>query len=213
LLVYYITDRAQFPGNEDRRRQHLLERIGWAAQCGVDLIQLREKDLCGHELEALARKAVAATRTGGHKTRLLINSRTDIALAAGAGGVHLRSQDISPADLRQLWRVAGIASEPTLAVSCHSQQEVIAAQSTGADFAVFAPVFEKNHTTRTPGAGMEALHAACQQHIPVLALGGITLENANSCLRAGAKGIAGIRIFQEGNLQETVLRLRALAPG
>ena len=210
MLVYYITDRAQFPGNEDQRRRHLLERIGWAAQCGVDFIQLREKDLCGRELEALARKAVEATRAGGHKTRLLINSRTDIALAVGAGGVHLRSRDVSPADLRRLWRIAAIESEPTLAVSCHTQQEVIAAQSAGADFAVFAPVFEKN-TTRTPGVGLEALHAACQQDIPVLALGGITLENADSCLQAGAKGIAGIRIFQEGNLEETVPRLRGLA--
>ena len=212
MLVYYITDRAQFPGNEDQRQRQLLERIGWAAQCGVDFIQLREKDLCGRELEALARKAVEAIGAGGHKTRLLINSRTDIALAVGAGGVHLRSRDVSPADLRRLWRIAAIESEPTLAVSCHTQQEVIAAQSAGTDFAVFAPVFEKN-TTRTPGVGLEALHAACQHDIPVLALGGITLENANSCLHAGAKGIAGIRIFQEGNLEETVPRLRALASG
>lgn len=213
MLVYYITDRAQFPGNEDQRQRQLLERIGWAAQCGVDFIQLREKDLCGRELEALARKAVGAIGAVGHKTRLLINSRTDIALAVGAGGVHLRSKDVSPPDLRRLWRIAGIESEPTLAVSCHTRQEVIAAQSDGADFAVFAPVFEKKDTTRTPGVGLEALHAACQQDIPVVALGGISLENANSCLDAGAKGIAGIRIFQEGNLADTVRRLRALASG
>ena len=213
MLVYYITDRTQFPGNEDQRRQQLLARIGWAAQCGVDFIQLREKDLCGRELETLARKAMEATRTGGHKTRLLINSRTDIALAVGAGGVHLRSNDISPADLRRLWRIAGIESEPTLAVSCHSQQEVVAAQTAGADLAVFAPVFAKKDTPGTPGVGLEALHAACQHDIPVLALGGITWENANSCLHAGAKGIAGIRIFQEGNLEETVPRLRAFAAG
>ena len=212
MLVYYITDRAQFPGNEDQRRQQLLDRIGWAAQCGVDFIQLREKDLCGRELEALARKAVEAIRAGGQKTRLLINSRTDIALAVGADGVHLRSKDVSPADLRRLWRMAGNESEPTLAVSCHTHQEVTAAQSDGADFAVFAPVFEKKDT-RAPGTGLEALHAACQQDIPVLALGGITLENAHSCLQAGAKGIAGVRIFQEGNLAETVSRLRALASG
>lgn len=211
MLVYYITDRAQFPGNEDRRRRQLLERIGWAAQCGVDFLQLREKDLCGRELEALAGKAVEAIRAGGHKTRLLINSRTDIALAVGADGVHLRSKDVSPTDVRRVWRVAGVESEPTIAVSCHTKQEVIAAEGAGADFAVFAPVFEKKDTKRTAGVGLEALQAACQQDIPVLALGGITLENANSCLHAGAKGIAGVRIFQDGNLEETVLRLRALA--
>ena len=211
MLVYYITDRAQFAGNEDQRRRQVVERIRWAARCGVDFIQLREKDLGGRELEALAGTAVEAIRGGGHKTRLLINSRTDIALAAGAAGVHLRAKDISPAEVRRVWRNAGIESEPTVAVSCHTQPEVIAAESAGADFAVLAPVFEKQNRARTAGAGLEALQQACRQPIPVLALGGITLANANSCLHAGAKGIAGIRIFQEGNLEETVLRLKALA--
>ena len=177
----------------------------------MDFIQLREKDLCGRELEGLARAAVAAIRAAGHPTRLLINSRTDIALAAGAAGVHLRATDVSPADIRRVWRAAGVESEPLLAVSCHTKQEVIAAESAGAAFAVFAPVFEKKDTRRSSGAGLEALQGACQQELPVLALGGITLENAKSCLHAGAKGIAGIRIFQEGNLEETVPRLRALA--
>jgi thiamine-phosphate pyrophosphorylase len=211
LLVYYITDRAQFAGLEDQRRRQLLERIRWAARCGVDFIQLREKDLCGRELEVLAGKAVEAIRGGGHQTRLLINSRTDIALAVGAAGVHLRAKDVSPVEVRRVWGDAGIESEPTVAVSCHTKQEVIAAENAGADFAVFAPVFEKKTRPRTVGAGLEALEEACQQRIPVLALGGITLANANSCLHAGAKGIAGIRIFQAGNLEETVLRLKALA--
>ena len=211
MLVYYITDRAQFAGNEDQRQRQLLERIGLAAQCGVDFIQLREKDLCGRELEILARKAVGAVRAGGHKTRLLVNSRTDIALAVGADGVHLRAKDVSPVDIRRVWRVAGIESEPTVAVSCHTEGEVTAAKSAGADFAVFAPVFEKKDTLRIAGVGLEALRVVCQQEIPVLALGGINWANAKSCLNAGAKGIAGIRIFQEGNLEETVPRLRALA--
>jgi len=211
LLIYYITDRTQFAGNEDQRRRQLLERMGQAAHCGVDFIQLREKDLYGRELEALARKAVEAILGGGHRTRLLINSRTDIALSAGASGVHLRSKDISPIDVRRVWRTAGIESEPTVAVSCHTKQEVIAAESAGADFAVFAPVFEKKDTLPSADMGLEALQMVCQQEIPVLALGGITLANANSCLKAGAKGIAGIRLFQEGNLEEIVPRLRALA--
>lgn len=208
MLLYYITDRAQFAGNEDQRRRQLLERIRWAAGCGVDFIQLREKDLGGRELEVLAGKAVEAAHGGGPKTRLLINSRTDIALAVGAAGVHLRANDVSSAEVRRVWRDAGIESEATVAVSCHTRQEVIAAESAGADFAVFAPVFAKKNRLRTSGAGLEALAEACRQQIPVLALGGITLANANSCLRAGAKGIAGIRIFQEGNLEETVRRLK-----
>src|SRR5215470_7979866 len=114
LLVYYITDRAQFAGNEDQRRRQLLERIRWAARCGVDFIQLREKDLCGRELEVLAGKAVEAARGGSPKTRLLINSRTDIALVAGAAGVHLRANDVSPAEVRRVWRDAGIESQPAV---------------------------------------------------------------------------------------------------
>jgi thiamine-phosphate pyrophosphorylase len=211
LLVYYITDRAQFAGNEDQRRRQLLERVRLAAQWGVDFIQLRENDLCGRALEALAREAVGAIRAGGHKTRLLINSRTDIALAVGADGVHLRAKDLSPVDIRRVWRVAGMQSEPLVAVSCHTKGEVIAARGAGADFAVFAPVFEKKDPLRIAGVGLEALHVVCQQEIPVLALGGITMANAKACLNAGARGIAGIRIFQEGNLEETVPRLKALA--
>lgn len=211
MLVYYITDRAQFAGNEDQRRTQLLERIRCAARCGVDFIQLREKDLCGRELEALAGKALEAIRGVGNTTRLLINSRTDIALAVGAAGVHLRAKDVSPLEVRSVWRDAGIESEPTVAVSCHSKRDVIAAESGRADFAVFAPVFEKKDRLRAADAGLEALEEVCRQQIPVLALGGVTVANANSCLQAGAKGIAGIRIFQEGNLQETVIRLKTLA--
>jgi thiamine-phosphate pyrophosphorylase len=211
VLVYYITDRALFAGNEDQRRKQLLDRIGRAARCDVNFIQLREKDLSGRELEDLAGEAVEAIRAAGNRTRLLINSRTDIALAVGASGVHLRSKDCSPVDIRRVWRAAGMLSEPTVAVSCHSKAEVIAAKSAGADFAVFAPVFEKKDRLAMAGFGLEALEGACQQEIPVFALGGITLANAHSCLNAGAKGIAGIRIFQEGDLEETVSRLQALA--
>src|SRR5437588_385583 len=90
-LLYYITDRKQFPGGEDSRRQRLLENIAEAARCGVDFIQLREKDLPSRELELLARQALGVIRshreTGNQnlETRLLINSRSDVALAMGAG--------------------------------------------------------------------------------------------------------------------------------
>src|SRR6266851_312373 len=96
--LYYITDRSQFVGDEPTRRRHLLDKIAEAALCGVDYIQLREKDLSTHDLELLAREAVVTIRQNQSpptnrtpSTRLLINSRTDVAIAAGAQGVHLRS--------------------------------------------------------------------------------------------------------------------------
>src|SRR5208283_2413423 len=101
-LLYYITDRSQFRGDENARRRALLAKVGEAARAGVDYIQLREKDLGARELEMLARDALSAVRNSTPlrtenrelRTRLLINSRTDVALAAGADGVHLRSGDI-----------------------------------------------------------------------------------------------------------------------
>jgi len=93
VLLYYITDRAQFSGDESTRRRRLLEKIAEASRCGVDLIQLREKDLSARDLERLAGNAVRACRDSG-TAKLLINSRTDIALACAADGVHLTSNDI-----------------------------------------------------------------------------------------------------------------------
>jgi thiamine-phosphate pyrophosphorylase len=221
LLLYYITDRTQFPGNESARRKCLLEKIADAARCGVDYVQLREKDLSGRELESLAGSAMQAIRESSEltnqnrRTHLLINSRTDIALAIGADGVHLRSDDISPAEVRKVWKECGAgtpAREPAvIAKSCHSPSDVSIAANEGADFAVFAPVFEKNRSPSTSATSLESLRQACQQSIRVLALGGVTVANARDCVKAGAAGIAGIRLFQENQLAEVVrlLLLRA----
>ena len=207
-LLCYITDRSQFPGDEAFRRRCLLEKIAEADGCGVDYIQLREKDLSARDLEVLARE-ILALRTGNQKlkTGLLINSRTDIALASGADGVHLRSVDMSPSEVRKLWTQCG-AGDParvTVGVSCHTPAEVAQAAAEGADFAVFGPVFEKKSAQPT---GLNALREACREKIPVLALGGVTLENAESCIQAGAAGIAGIRLFQENEISEVVGKLR-----
>ena len=107
-LLYYITDRTQFPGDEHARRRALLAKIAEAARTGVDYIQLREKDLSARELEDLARESVGMIRQVGAenralRTRLLINSRTEVALAADADGVHLRSEDVSPLTVRSIW--------------------------------------------------------------------------------------------------------------
>jgi thiamine-phosphate pyrophosphorylase len=207
LFVYYITDRSQLPGDERQRRERLLEKIAEAARCGVDYVQLREKDLTARDLEALAREAMERIRRSGGKVRLLINSRTDVALAVGADGVHVRSKDISPDEVRKIWRAAKRSAEPIVAVSCHTETDVMAAEKAGADFVVFGPVFAKKDAAEIR-AGVELLRSVCRSNIPVFALGGVTAENAAECAAAGARGVAGIRLFQESNVAAVVAKLR-----
>jgi thiamine-phosphate pyrophosphorylase len=208
LLLFYITDRTQFSGDESARRRDLLAKIAEATRCGVDLIQLRERDLSSRELEALTRAArrVIGENSGEPVSRLLINSRSDIAIACGADGAHLRSDDISPSEVRKIWARSGRPS--LISVSCHSTADVTRAADEGADFAVFAPVFEKKGEPQSRAAGLDRLREACRQKISVLALGGITVENACACVEAGAVGIAAIRLFQENDIAGVVRQLR-----
>jgi len=212
LLLYYITDRMQFPGDEAQRRRRLLQKIAEAARAGVDYIQLRERDLPTRELEALADQVVqtiAQNTNPNRPTRLLVNSRTDVALAAGADGVHLRSNDISPSEVRRIWVQCGLGAParempaaPLIFVSCHSHDQIAHAAQEAADFAVVAPIFEKRDSPGQSPLGLEGLREACRQRIPVLALGGIALQNASACADAGATGIAAIRLFQENRIAE-----------
>jgi thiamine-phosphate pyrophosphorylase len=211
LQLYYITDRRQFEGDRHQQERRLLEKIAECAAAGVEMIQLREKDLGIRELEALARKAMATL--DGTKTRLLINARTDVALACGAHGVHLPANDLAASEVRSIFARAGVG-EPVIGVSTHSLAEVASAEAHGADFAVFAPVFEKAGTASREG--VEQLRQIChraeaaQPPMPVLALGGITLENACACVAAGAAGIAAIRLFQQNDVHAIVKQLRLL---
>jgi thiamine-phosphate pyrophosphorylase len=211
LLLCYITDRTKFPGDENARQHALLVKIAEAVRCGVDLIQLREKDLSIRKLEALAQAAMQVVRENYREpaTRLLINSRSDVAIACGADGIHLRSDDISPSDVRKIWINAGNSSRPLVSVSCHTVAEIAGAASNGADFAFFAPVFEKKNSPATKAGGLDQLREACQQKIPVFALGGVSLENAATCIDVGAAGIGAIHLFQENDIAEVVRRLRA----
>ena len=212
MLLCYITDRSQFSGNESARRRRLLEKITEAARCGLDFIQLREKDLIVRELELLAREAICAVRENSSSTtQLLINSRTDVGLAVGADGVHLRSDDISSSDVRKTLNHHGRGARArfTIGVSCHSIHEVRQAVDHAA-FVVFGPIFKKKAASGSGAVGIEALHQACLEKIPVLALGGISVENAGICLQAGAAGIAGIRLFQENEVRRVVDALRSL---
>jgi thiamine-phosphate pyrophosphorylase len=215
-LLCYITDRSQLAHDEAAQRARLLEKIAEASQAGVDSIQLREKDLTTRELESLARKATAIiqelelrTENRELRTKLFINSRVDVAIAVSADGIHLPANDLNPADVRQICATQN-ERRLTISQSCHTPEEVQQAAKNGADLAVFAPVFEKKSVPDTKPAGLEALRAACRHNIPVLALGGVTLDNAADCLRAGAAGVAGIRLFQDNDIADIVRRLRAL---
>ena len=203
MKFYYITDRRQFSGSNTEQRRALIKKIAEASAAGVDFIQLRERDLSAKELETLARDAVAAVRSAGSTTRLLVNSRLDLTLALSADGVHLRSDDLAACDARA---VSANRSQLVVGVSCHTTDEVRAAWSHGADFAVFAPVFEKQGR---PGRGLKALREACSA-VPnfVFALGGVTVDNASECSAAGAVGIAGIRLYQTNDISTLVERLR-----
>jgi thiamine-phosphate pyrophosphorylase len=207
LLLCYITDRKQISGTEAEKQHRLLAKIVECAAAGIDYIQLREKDLSPRELDDLASRAVAALPKGS-PTRLLINGRTDIALACGAHGVHLPGGDLPASEVRVIWMKA-CSSPPVIGVSAHSITEIAVAESHGADFAVFGPVFAKLGTGNP--SGLEQLRLACNRPhqatppMPVLALGGVTVGNAAECIAAGAAGIAAIRLFQE-NAAETVVR-------
>ncbi|MGA8491406.1 MAG: thiamine phosphate synthase [Terriglobales bacterium] len=206
LLLLYITDRTQFAGDEKARRRALLAKMAEAARCGIDFIQLREKDLAARDLESLAR---LGTENLQLTTGFLINSRSDVALACGADGVHLPAGDLPPSEVRNIWAKAGRTTRPLISVSCHSPDEVARAASEGADFAVFAPVFEKRDAPRASPAGLAGLREACRNKIRVLALGGVTLANARACLEAGAAGVAAIRLFQENEIAEVVRGLKS----
>jgi thiamine-phosphate pyrophosphorylase len=202
LDLCYITDRAALSP------QGLLPRIAAAARAGVNLVQIREKDLPARELASLTRGALEAAR--GTSTRIVVNDRLDVALALGADGAHFGSASLP---LREARRMA--PADFLMGASCHSLHEAIEAESAGADYILLGPIFSTPSKIRfgTP-LGIEKLgEVAGRAKIPVLALGGITVERVRKCRDAGAAGVAAIRLFQEAaSLDDLIRELRACFP-
>lgn len=192
-MLYLITDGTLPAASEvdGRATRVLLDLIAAAVQARLDLVQIREKQLAPRALYELTRRAVELTK--GTATRLLVNDRADIARAAGADGVHLTTQSLPTNIVRRTFGPAFI-----IGVSTHNLREARAAQSGGADFITFGPVFD-TPSKRAYGApvGLDALAAIVKDvaPLPVLALGGVTPTRLTEIARTGAAGFAGISLW------------------
>jgi thiamine-phosphate pyrophosphorylase len=204
-IICYVTDRISLnvPASANREGA-LLQRIRSAAAAGVDWIELREKDLESRPLLDLTREALIAARTGrGAGSLVLVNDRLDVAAAAGADGVHLTEASMPVSAVAQ-WKREEIYDRTRdwtnllVGASCHSREGGAQAEGDGTDYIFFGPVFA-TASKAAFGApqGLAKLAEVCRAvKIPVLAIGGVTVENAPSCMEAGASGIAAIGLFQ-----------------
>lgn len=193
-ITYAITSGATTAKTtpDDPEFSQLLHWVEAAVAAKVSLVQIREKALSARVLFALAERAVGITR--GSETRLLVNDRFDVARAAGADGVHLTTHSLPASIVRPL-----CGEDFVIGVSTHSLEEARAASETGADFVLFGPVFE-TESKRIFGQpqGLEKLRevTSALNGFPIIAIGGIDRSNMDECYRAGASGIAAIRLFK-----------------
>lgn len=180
MIRYLITDGSA-SANESRWIEH---KASWIAE-GIELMQIRERDLSARQLADLTRKILRLPNPLG--TKILINDRADVAVACGAHGVHLRDGSVLP----------GVFAHTGLLVSlaCHSSAD--AAKTCGADFIILAPIFRPlSKIGARPALGVAPIsELSAATRTPVLALGGITAGNARLCIEAGAAGVAGISYF------------------
>lgn len=198
-LFCLITDGTTRPPTYQTQKPALIETIRDAVSGGVNVIQLREKLLPGRLLFELARDVV--TELAETNALVMVNDRADIAVAAGAAGVHLRESSMSPDIVRRDF------PNLVIGVSTHSTGAALAAASGGADFVVYGPVFE------TPGksspTGTEELARVIREvpHLPVIAIGGIESSNVERVLSSGAVGVAAIRALYDPDERKQIVRL------
>ena len=189
-IVCLITSGISTSANFSDTSANILELVALAASNDLSLVQIRENQLDGRLLFDLVSRAVSITK--GSATRLLVNGRTDIAIAAGADGVHLPSDAYPPIVVREM---AG--KDFLIGVSTHSNEEISAAEKGGADYVFFGPIFDT--PGKSPSIGMEALKQSAERFpaIPILGLGGIDKTNFCEVLASGAAGFAAIRYFND----------------
>jgi len=211
-LLCAVTDRHSLA-----EHSQLSEYIALAVAAGIDWIQIREKDMSARELLPVARGAMKAAAARDNATRIIVNDRLDVALAAGASGVHLREASL-PVAAVNAWRREAVTlrklpREFLMGASCHSMEAARAAERDGADYVIFGPVFFtlSKEKLGAPQGIKRLAEVSISVKIPVLAIGGITEENAGECVKAGASGIAAIRMFSgERDLAALVARLKTL---
>jgi thiamine-phosphate pyrophosphorylase len=202
-ISYLVTDGRTTAATASSSAEftRLFVLVGACVEAGVDLVQLREKEMRPRVLYELTRRAADLTRHSA--TRLLVNDRADIALAAGADGVQLTTRSLDAASVRRI-------SPPNflIGVSTHSLAEAQAASTDEADFALFGPVFDTpSKRAYGPPLGLEQLREAAHAlaPFPLLAVGGITRENIPQAVGAGAQGVAAIRLFSDESELEAVV--------
>lgn len=173
-------------GTYTRDRARWLAFVAHWIEAGVELLQIRERDLTTRELAELTRQVLHIPNP--HGAKILVNDRADVAIACGAHGVHLRDCSISP---KRFARPGFLVT-----MACHRLED--AERTEGADYALLAPVFKPlSKDDPGPALGTAALGEFTRRsRAPVLALGGIDKENARACIGAGAAGIAGITYFE-----------------
>ena len=186
-VVHLVTDRRLVPSLARRLDEALA-----GLPAGRVAVHLREKDLGTRDLLDLARQLAAVCRS--HGQALLVNDRLDVALAAGAAGVHLPAAGVPAAAARRL-----LGPGALLGVSCHSAADVGRALAGGASFATFGPVFDTpSKRAHGPPVGLGALAEAARLGLPLVALGGVEPGNAAQAVAAGARGLGVIRAWLEG---------------
>lgn len=212
-ILCYVTDRQSLPLSGNQNAVDLLsKKIAAVVVAGADWIQIREKDLPGKACASLVREAKQyCSASTPASTRIIVNDRLDVALAEQAGGVHLGENSIPAAAAKGLILRAEqdgkLAADFLLGASCHSVGAAQTAAADGADYVFFGPVFATpSKAVYGVPQGLDHLAEVCAAvKIPVLAIGGITLENAGACLACGAAGIAAIRLFQDAPRPEKII--------
>ncbi len=204
-ILYLITRGAttEATNSSSSEFQDILSQVSSAVEAGIDLIQVREKHLTARVLFELTERAVKIT--GATSTRLLVNDRADVAVGAGADGVHLTTQSLDAATIRKAF-----GEDFLIGTSTHSLAEATAARDLGADFAVYGPIYQtKSKEQYGAPQGLSNLSEVTRalDRFTVLALGGISASNAKECLEAGACGIAGISVFSAPEKLKRVVRV------